>query len=77
MANFARICTRVTPIVQTIPRRVSDRRAEVLSTLRKHGASLLVTRPSQGDATHHCSRSGYDLIFEVSPAPHDLKRCGL
>jgi len=77
MANFARICLRVTPIAQAIPRRASVRRAEVLSTLRKHGASRLVARPSQGDAMHRCSGSGYDLIFEVSPAPHTLKYCHL
>lgn len=77
MVNFARICTRVTPIAQAIPRRAWSRWAEVLSTLHKHGASRLVTRPSQGDATHRCSGGGYDLILEVSPAPYTLKRCHL
>lgn len=75
MANFAKIYVRVMPIAQAIPRRASVRRAEVLSTLRKHGTSRFVTRPSRGDALHRCSGSGYDLIFEVSPAPDTLARC--
>lgn len=72
MANFAIIRVRVTPIVQAIPRKASVSRAEVLSTLRKHGTSHFVTRPSRGNALHRCSRSGYDLILEVSPAPPNL-----
>lgn len=75
MADFAKIRVRVTPIAQAIPRRASVRRAEVLSTLRKHGTSRFVTRPSRGDAAHRCSGSGYDLILEVSPAPYALARC--
>lgn len=72
MANFGTIHRRVTPIAQAIPRRAPVRRAEVLSTLRKHGMSRFMTRPSQGDALHRCSGSGYDLILEASPAPHTL-----
>lgn len=75
MANSGTISLRVIPIAQAIPRRTSARRAEVLSTLRKHGASHYVTRPSQGDAMHHCLGSGYDLIFEVPPAPYSLACC--
>lgn len=74
MANSATIHTRVMPIARAIPRRASVRRAEVLSTLRKHGTLRFVTRPSQGDALHRCSGSGYDLILEVSPALHTLAR---
>lgn len=60
---MARIGVRLTPIAQAIPCRILVLQAEVLSTLHKHGTSLLVTRPSQGDALHHCLKSGYDLIF--------------
>jgi len=74
MANQATIHTRVTPIARAIPRWVSARRAEVLPTLRKHGTLRFVTRPSQGDALHHCLGSGYDLILEVSPALQTLVR---
>lgn len=63
MANLVKILKRVMPIAQAIPRRAQVRRAEVLSTLRKHGASRFATRPSQGDALHRCLGSGYDLIF--------------
>lgn len=69
MADFAKIRLRATPIAQAIPRWALFRRAEVLSTLRKHGTSRFVTRPSRGYALHRCSGSGYDLILEVSPAP--------
>lgn len=75
MANFATIFVRVTLIAEAIPRRASVWRVEVLSTLRKHGTSRFVTRPSQGDALDHCLGSGYDLIFEVLPAPYTLGRC--
>jgi hypothetical protein len=75
MADVARIRVRLTPIAQAIPRWALFRRVEVLSTLRKHGTSRFVTRPSRGDALHHCSGSGYDLILEVSPAPQTLARC--
>ena len=72
MANFANIELRVTPIAQAIPRMASVRRAEVLSTLRKHGTSRFAARPSRGDALRRCSGSGYDLILEVSPAPQTI-----
>lgn len=74
MDDFAKIRGRVTPIAQAIPRRASARRAEVLSTLRKHGTSRFVTRPSRGDALRRCSGSGYDLILEVSLAPPPMAR---
>lgn len=74
MANVAKIASRLTPIAQAIPRRTLVRRVEVLSTLRKHGTSRSVTRPSRGDALHHRSGSGYDLILEVSTAPRASAR---
>jgi hypothetical protein len=70
MAKVAKMILRLIPIAQAIPRRTLVRRVEVLSTLRKHGTSRFVTRPSRGDALHHCLGSGYDLILEVSTAPH-------
>lgn len=63
MAESANMSWRVTPIAQAIPRRASARRAEVLSTLHKHGAPHFAARPSRGDALHRCSGSGYDLIL--------------
>ena len=71
---MVKMCVRLPPIAQAIPHRTLVPWAEVLSTLRKHGTSLLVTRPFQGDALHHCLKSGYDLIFQASPAPSTLAR---
>ncbi len=75
MDNLATILSRVTPIAQAMPRRTLVQRVEVLSTLRKHGTSYFVTRPSQGDALDRCLGSGYDLILEVLPAPNTFGCC--
>ena len=69
MDDWATIGSRAMPIAQAIPRKSFVLRAEVLLTLRKHGATPQVSRPSSGGALRRCRGSGYDLIHQVSPAP--------
>jgi hypothetical protein len=69
MDDCATITPRAMPIAKAIPRKSFALRAEVLLTLRKHGAAPHVSRPSSGGAMRRCRGSGYDLIHQVSPAP--------
>lgn len=75
MADSVRMCARVMSIAPAIPRKVSALRAEVLPTLRKHGAPRQVAIPSRGDVLRRSLRSGYDLIHQASPAPQVIASC--
>lgn len=69
MDEWATISSRAMPIAKAIPRKSIVLRVEVLLTLRKHGATPNVSKPSLGGALRRCQGSGYDLIHQASPAP--------